>query len=201
VVAPGPRAVALSFAVYSSQWMAVIGFLPTIYAEARVPAGWMALLTALAAAMNIAGNIAGGRLLQRGVAPARLLRGGFAAMALGSIAAFAQIGSGDAALALPATLRYLAVCVFSLGGGVVPATLFLLAVRLAPGPSTVSTTVGLMQQASSLGQFIAPPVVAWVANRAGGWHWTWAVTLACSLAGIVLAARLRVLDVRTGAAR
>ena len=41
------------------QWMAVIGFLPAIYAGAGVPAGWNALLTALAAAMNIVGNIAG----------------------------------------------------------------------------------------------------------------------------------------------
>ena len=30
--APGPWWLALSFAVYSGQWLAVIGFLPTIYA-------------------------------------------------------------------------------------------------------------------------------------------------------------------------
>jgi UPF0716 family protein affecting phage T7 exclusion len=47
-----------------------------------------------------------------------------------------------------------------------------------------------MQQASSLGQFLAPPAVAWVAHRVGGWHWTWAVTLACSVAGMALARRL-----------
>ncbi|AMM26622.1 MFS transporter [Variovorax sp. PAMC 28711] len=190
VRASGPRRVALAFAVYSSQWMAVIGFLPAIYAEAGVPPGWNAVLTALAAAMNIVGNLAGGRLLQRGVAPSRLLRRGFALMALGSIAAFAQWGQGADAIALPPAWRYAAVCLFSLGGGVVPATLFMLAVRLAPGPSTVSTTVGFMQQASALGQFIAPPVVAWVAHRVGGWQWTWVVTLACSVAGIVLAGRL-----------
>ncbi len=148
------------------------------------------MLTALAAAMNIVGNLAGGRLLQRGVAPSRLLRRGFALMALGSIAAFAQWGHGADAIALPPAWRYAAVCLFSSGGGVVPATLFMLAVRLAPGPSTVSTTVGFMQQASALGQFIAPPAVAWVAHRVGGWQWTWVVTLACSVAGIVLAGRL-----------
>ena len=188
--AAGPRRTALAFAVYSSQWMAVIGFLPAIYAAAGVPAGWNAVLTALAAAMNIVGNLLGGRLLQRGMAPARLLRWGFATMALGSFAAFAEWGQGADALALPPAVRYLAVCVFSLGGGVVPATLFMLAVRVAPGPSTVSTTVGLMQQASSLGQFIAPPAVAWVAHQVGGWQWTWVVTAACSLVGIGVAARL-----------
>lgn len=190
VGARAPWLTAATFAVYAAQWMAVIGFLPAIYAQAGVPPGFNAVLTALAAAMNILGNLAGGRWLQRGVAPERLLRWGFLAMAFGGVAAFAQIGQGEGALGLPPALRYAAVCLFSLGGGMVPATLFLLAVRLAPGPSTVSTTVGLMQQGSSLGQFLAPPAVAWIALRAGGWQWTWAATLACSLAGIALAQRL-----------
>lgn len=190
VGARAPWLVALTFAVYSSQWMAVIGFLPAIYAGAGVPAAWNAVLTALAAAMNIVGNIAGGRWLQRGVAPERLLQLGFLTMALGGVAAFAQAGQGPDALGLPPALRYIAVCAFSLGGGMVPATLFLLGVRLAPGPTTVSTTVGLMQQASSLGQFLAPPAVAWMAHRVGGWHWTWTATLACSLVGMAIARRL-----------
>jgi MFS family permease len=190
VGARAPWLIALTFAVYSSQWMAVIGFLPAIYAGAGVPAAWNAVLTALAAAMNIVGNIAGGRWLQRGVAPERLLQLGFLTMALGGVAAFAQAGQGADALGLPPALRYIAVCAFSLGGGMVPATLLLLGVRLAPGPTTVSTTVGLMQQASSLGQFLAPPAVAWLAHRVGGWHWTWTATLACSLAGMAIARRL-----------
>ncbi|KQW64100.1 CynX/NimT family MFS transporter [Variovorax sp. Root411] len=190
VGARAPWLIALTFAVYSSQWMAVIGFLPAIYAGAGVPAAWNAVLTALAAAMNIVGNIAGGRWLQRGVAPERLLQLGFLTMALGGVAAFAQAGQGADALGLPPALRYIAVCAFSLGGGMVPATLFLLGVRLAPGPTTVSTTVGLMQQASSLGQFLAPPAVAWMAHRVGGWHWTWTATLACSLVGMAIARRL-----------
>ena len=111
-------------------------------------------------------------------------------MALGGFAAFAQLGQGVFATGLPPVLRYVAVCVFSFGGGVVPATLFVLAVRVAPGPSTVATTVGLMQQASALGQFVAPPVVAWLAHRAGGWQWTWVVTLACALVGGWFARRL-----------
>ncbi|GAA4329180.1 MFS transporter [Variovorax defluvii] len=200
VSSAGPWKLALAFGVYSSQWMAVIAFLPVIYAEVGVPAAWSAALTALAAAMNIAGNICGGHLLQRGAAPERLLRSGFVVMALSSIMAFAQIGPAGDAASLPPALRYLAVCLFSLAGGMIPATLFMLSVRLAPGPSTVSTTVGLMQQASSLGQFLAQPVVAWIAHRAGGWQWTWSVTLACSLAGLALAARVRPAPARTGTA-
>lgn len=188
--ARAPWLVALTFAVYSSQWIAVIGFLPAIYAGAGVPAAWSAVLTALAAAANIVGNVAGGRWLQRGVAPERLLQLGFLTMALSGVAAFAQMGQGAEAAGLPPTVRYIAVCAFSLGGGMVPATLFMLGVRLAPGPSTVSTTIGLMQQASSLGQFLAPLAVAWLAHRVGGWQWTWTATLACSLVGMAVARRL-----------
>lgn len=194
--APGPRLLALAFAVYSAQWMAVIGFLPAIYADAGIAAGWTGVLSSAAAAANIVGNLAGGRLLQAGVKPGRLLRWGYAVMLLGSVAAFAQWGHGADAWSLPASVRYACVCLFSLGGGMVPATLFMLAVRLAPSSSTVSTTVGLMQQASSLGQFFAPPAVAWLAMRAGGWQWTWVATVACSLVGMLAAMRLAYLHLR-----
>jgi MFS family permease len=75
---------------------------------------------------------------------------------------------------------------FSGVGGLIPATLFALALRLAPGPGALSTTVGWVQQWSALGQFAGPPAVAWVASRAGGWQWTWVATGTCSLAGLLL---------------
>ena len=183
---PGPWLVALSFAVYSSQWLAVIGFLPSMYAQAGLSAGVAGPATALAAAVNMGGNIASGRLLQQGLRPERLLYVGFAAMGVAGVIAFAPIWNAiDAQLA--AGLRYAAVLMFSLVGGLIPGTLFSLAVRLAPGERTISTTVGWMQQWSALGQFAGPPLVAWVATRAGGWHWSWVVTGSCAVAGLGLA--------------
>ena len=179
----GPWLVAICFALYSSQWLAVIGFLPVIYTSAGIGAGATAILTAVAAAVNIAGNLQAGRLLQRGVAAPRLLVAGFAVMALATAAAF----GGGADTGLPPTLRYLAVLAFSTVGGMIPATLFALAMRVAPGEQTVSTTVGWMQQWSALGQFAGPPIVAWLAARAGGWQWTWLATGAASLAGLLMA--------------
>ncbi len=179
----GPWLVAMSFALYSSQWLAVIGFLPVIYAAAGVGAAATGVLTALAAAVNMLGNLGSGRLLQRGVRPPRLLATGFVVMALAATAAFA----GGAGSALPPAMRYAAVLLFSMVGGIIPATLFALAMRVAPGERTVSTTVGWMQQWSAFGQFVGPPLVAWLAARAGGWHWTWVATGAASLAGLLLA--------------
>lgn len=181
--ASGPWLVAVSFALYSSQWLAVIGFLPTIYAGAGVGAATTAVLTALAAAVNMIGNLGAGRLLQRGVAPPRLLATGFVVMALAAAAAFAGSEGGG----LPPTLRYLAVLAFSMTGGMVPATLFAVAMRVAPGEDTVSTTVGWMQQWSAFGQFAGPPIAAWLAARAGGWHWTGWATGTASLLGVLLA--------------
>ncbi len=183
---PGPWLVAFSFAVYSAQWLAVIGFLPTVYSQAGLGAALASAATALAAAVNMIGNIASGRLLQGGGRPERLLYLGFVAMGLGGFVAFAPIWQGvDPTIA--AGLRYTAVLMFSMIGGLIPGTLFSLAVRLAPDEHTVSTTVGWMQQCSSLGQFAGPPLVAWVAARSGGWQWSWLVTGGCAIAGLGLA--------------
>jgi len=181
--AGGPWAVALAFLMYSGQWLAVVGFLPTIYTEAGWSAASVGGLSALAAGVNLVGNIGAGRLLARGVQPRTLLWLGYGSMGLGAWMAFA---SGAAPW-----LQYLAVLGFSAIGGLIPGTLFTLAVRLAPGPETVSTTVGWVQQLSSLGQFVGPPFVAWLALRAGGWHLTWWVNMGCCVVGAVLAVALQ----------
>ena len=181
LAAPGPWLVATTFAMYSGQWLAVVGFLPTIYHQAGVSLAATGLLTALAAAANIVGNVASGRLLQRGIAPRRLLAIGFVTMALAAAATF--VGSPG----LPPSLRFGAVLLFSGVGGLIPATLFALAVRVAPGADTLSTTVGWVQQWSALGQFAGPPLVAFVASAAGGWQYTWLATGGCCAVGLVLA--------------
>jgi MFS transporter, CP family, cyanate transporter len=192
LAAPGPWLVAMSFAMYSGQWLAVIGFLPSIYGQNGVAGAVAGVLTATVAAVNMAGNIGAGRLLQRGILPARLLTIGYATMALAGLATFADGAEGG----LSPELRYGAVLLFSGVGGLIPATLFSLAVRLAPNEGTLSTTVGWVQQWSAFGQFTGPPLVAAVASAAGGWQWTWTITGACSAAGLLLTAALGRLSAR-----
>jgi MFS family permease len=181
---PGPWLVASTFAFYSSQWQAVMGFLPSIYGSAALGVGVTATLSAVVAGANMLGNLSAGALLQRGAAPAWVLRLGFLAMALGAGLAFQDFWP------LAAWGRYLALVAFSALGGLIPGTLFSLAVRLAPTEGAISTTVGWMAQCSALGQFIGPPVVAWVAARSGGWQWTWVVTGGCCLMGLALSQRI-----------
>ncbi len=178
----GPWLVACTFAMYSSQWLSVIGFLPTIYAQAGLSVATAGAMTALVAAVNAFGNIGAGRLLHAGMAPERVLTVGFATMLVGAVVAFGLPSS------TPLLLRFGAVVLLSAVGGLIPGALFTLAVQLAPGARTVSTTVGWMQQFSALGQFAGPPIVAWVAGLTGGWQWTWTVTGTASVVGIGLAA-------------
>ena len=124
-----------------------------------------------------------GRLLHRGASAPLLLALGFATMAVAGALAFAPLGQ-------PAWQRYAAVLAFSMVGGMVPATLFALVVRLAPGEHTLSSTMGWMQQWSALGQFAGPPLVAWLASRAGGWQLTWLVTGGAAVLGGLLSRRI-----------
>lgn len=182
LAAPGPWWVATTFAPYSAQWLAVIGFLPSIYLQAGVPGAATGVLTAGASAANIVGNVGAGRLLQRGVPAPRLLAIGFVTMAAAGTAAFADDPG------LPPALRYAAVLVFSAVGGLIPTSLFSLAVRAAPGDAMLGTTIGWVQQWSAFGQFAGPPLVAALAAASGGWQHTWLALVACAALGLGLTA-------------
>ena len=206
--APGPWLLALAFATYSGQWLAVIGFLPTVYAQAGTALAAGGALTAAAAAANMVGNIGAGRLLHKGVSPLRLLATGYVAMGLCALLAFVALpGEPGGTMQpmqpmqplLPGPLRFVALLLFSGVGGLIPATLFTLAVRAAPGEGTLSATVGWLQQWSALGTFVGPPLVAWVAARAGGWHFTWVVTGCATLLGLGLSAAIARVVVRPAA--
>ena len=180
----GPWWVALAFGAYSSQWITVVGFLPTIYADAGVSQGTAGLLTALAAAVNIIGNVMAGRLLHRGRPPVLLLLIGFTTVGL---TAFAAFGLPEATTA---TGRYTAVLAFSAVGGLIPGTLFALAVRVAPHDQAVPAVVGWTLQCSALGQFIGPPIAAWWTSHHGGWSQTWVTTASAAAMGLLLALAL-----------
>ncbi|WP_328515333.1 MFS transporter [Marinobacterium marinum] len=181
---PGPWLVALIFAAYSGQWLSVIGFLPSIYTEAGLDGALVGVLTAIAAAANVIGNVMSGRLLHAGVGVRQLLYSGFAVMTLTTWVAFSNW-----TVAMP-WLRYVAVVIFSAVGGIIPGVLFSLAVRLAPDSSVISTAVGWMLQLSALGQLVTPPMIGALAAWAGGWQLTWLATGCLSVLGALLVTRV-----------
>ena len=55
-------------------------------------------------------------------------------------------------------------------GGVVAEAAFAAAPSLAPSPAQVGTINGILVQASNLGQFLGPPVLAAVVSGFGRWE-------------------------------
>ena len=162
-----PWLLSLTFALYSSQWVAIISFLPIIYHEAGISGTLMGILTAMTAGANLSGNLMAGRFLQRGVAPQWLLGSAFVTMLVSMWVAFG--------LSIGPWGQFVAICVFSAMGGLIPATLFNLAVRVAPTIAAIPMVIGLQQQWISLGQFLGPLLSAIVVS-AYGWEALWYLT-------------------------
>jgi|GEM_PF-6709250 len=136
-------------------------------------------MTALVAWINVFGNISAGQLVHRGANPSVLIA--IAAVSL-LVGAWLVYGSS-----LPFWWRYGVVLIVSAVMGLVPGSLFVLAARLAPRPEAVSTTIGLIQQGSALGQLVLPVIVGWVATQSMGWHNTWLAMGAFAMINLMLA--------------
>lgn len=174
----GPWLVAIAFSMYTSQWVAIISFLPIIYQEAGVAGAQMATFTAIAAGVNILGNLMAGRLLQRQVLAGRLLNIAFITMIVTSFVAFGLDSS-------PWT-QFIAITVFSAVGGLAPATLFNQAVKVSLSPQTLPLTIGWLQQWISAGQFAGPVIIVLVVEYTQGWGYIWVLTGCWGLLGIAL---------------
>lgn len=186
----GPWLVGLAFAGYAAQWVGVFSFLPTIYASAGIALTTAGALTAVAVAINVIGNVGGGWLLHHGWRPSTPI-----ALASVTMATAAWVAFGTEA---PFAVRYGAVLLFSAIGGSIPGVLFATAVRFAPAERTVSTTVGLMQQCSNLGQFVGPIAIAQLTAARGDWSGTWIVTGLFALGVLATAAAMAVYPPRPG---
>lgn len=187
LAARGPLLLALIFACYTLQFLAVLGFLPTILVEAEgLPQARAAALTALAIAANVPGNLIGSYLLHNGAPRWLLIVGANVIMGL------CALGIYDADL--PLWLRYGLCVALSLSGGGIPPTVLGAAPVHAPSPRLVATTNGLIMQGSNLGQSIGPPALAAIAAAVGDWHWSPAVLLTSGALGATLALVLRRLE-------
>jgi MFS family permease len=188
VRAPAPWTAGLVFACYTLPWMAVVGFLPTIYRDGGMTGSWPGVLSAVVGAANAIGSISTAALMKRGLPTRALIVPAFTLMATTSVLAFAVDWHG-----LPAgtTWQFLCVTAFSLTGGAIPATLLRMIGDLTPAGGSAPATMGLIQQLFNAGSFIGPTVAAWLATRTGGWHSTWWLTCACTAVGIVLSRGLK----------
>jgi len=171
----------LIFGCYTVQWMAVVGFLPSIYQEHGLGQLTGGFLSAMVGGLNGVGAILTGLLLQRGASGKTMLICAFAIMAGTSFATFAF----DYPNHLMA-LQVICVGLFSLCGAMVPATMTRVAVDLAPEGGSGPAAMGLMQQIFNIGNFTGPMMVAWLVVQTGGWNATWWMTGTFAAVGVLL---------------
>ena len=159
----GPLLLALIFATYTFQWLAVMGFLPTLFLEDYgFSPGRASVLTAIVVAMNVPGNLAGGWLLQRGFRRWRLIASASLILGLCSLIIYSPT--------ISLFWRYFACLCFSGIGGLPPASALSGVPVYAPSPGHVATTNGLLVQGSQLGQVLGPPALAWLVSMTGSWR-------------------------------
>jgi MFS family permease len=183
VTAPGPLLLAAIFGSYSMQYLAVMGFLPTVLIEHEgLGTAAAGALAALAMAMNGVGNVAAGLLLQRGVRRWQLIAAASLAMGAASLGIFAA--------ELPVAVSYVLYLAFAGFGGMLPASVFNAVPSHAPSRHLVPTTNGLLVQGSNLGQVIGPPTVGALA-AAIGWHWAPLLIVPAALSAALLSLVLR----------
>jgi DHA1 family inner membrane transport protein len=181
--APACLYLALAFGLYSFSYVAIAGFMPLILVtELHLSVAAAGLFTTIAVAANVVGNIMAGVLLRAGIPIWANVAMSFTVYGIASIIIFAGGVSGGVIAATAA---------LTLGvGGLSPGSIFAAIPRFAPAPALVTPTVGLIQQASNIGQFVGPLATGFFAA-----HFGWAavpfVMIPAACAGLAVAAGIR----------
>jgi predicted MFS family arabinose efflux permease len=173
---------AATFALYTFQFMAIAGLLPTLLVErAGLSVATAGMITALTWVANAAGNASAGLLLRAGVPMWTVPLGAFSLM---GVAAFGIFSAG-----LPLTMVVILACT-SLGlTGLIPGSVFAAAPRVAP--AMLVLTLGLINQGSNVGSLLGPAVLGSLVQHFG-WDSAWILFAAIALCGIAAALGLRV---------
>ena len=178
----GPALLALCFALYSLMFFALFSFLPVLLMQRMgLSFGTAGMLSALASASNIIGNLAAGFLLSRGAGRTVLIAGASLVMGIAAPCVFLQIFSDAPTLLL---------CIlFSAVGGMIPAVLLSSAPIVAPVAPLAPIVVGLTMQGSSLGQVAGPIAVGGLID-AYGWQAAGLLVITAAVAAIAVALAL-----------
>lgn len=179
VTAGGAPLLALCFALYSLMFFALFSFLPVLLMQHMgLSYGAAGMLSALASASNIIGNLAAGFLLSRGAGRAILIAGASLVMGITAPSVFLQI--------FPDGPTLLLCILFSAVGGIIPATLLSSAPVVVPATSLAPIVVGLAMQGSSLGQVAGSVAVGGLID-AYGWRSAGLLVIVAAIAAIVVA--------------
>ena len=181
--------VAACFALYTTQHISMMNWLPTYMLEVYgVSTLFAAAVPALVLVFNAVGNYLAAWAMGRGWPIWLLLALGSGGMAVTEIGIFLSI--------LPEGLRLGMAFGFGIASGLIPASALAAAPVYAPTPALIGTMSGLMVMGSNTGQLFGPPALAAIRETSGNWDSTLWLLLSLAVAGIVMAVLSRPMENR-----
>jgi predicted MFS family arabinose efflux permease len=183
IVARGPVLAALAFGTYTFHYFALTSLMPTLLIERMglnvAQAGSIGAAIVIA---NAVGNLAAGAALRLGLPLWAIVGAGFAFCGLVAPGIFADW--------LPVSVVAILASASLAITGLIPASIFAATPSLAPRAQLTGITLGLIIQASNLGQWFGPTALAFWAERFG-WSTAPLFIGVIALVGITIALGLR----------
>jgi len=180
---PGPILLALVFGTYTFQYMALAGLLPTLLVDRLgLSIAAAGTLSAVAVAANAIGNMSSGALLRLGVPSWVIAAFGFSFVGIAGFGIFSE--------AMPAVAVATLAAVSLALTGLIPGTVYASAPRFAPASALLAIALGLINQATNLGNLLGPTVTAMVVESFG-WSRASLVFLCVGVTGVAWALMLR----------
>lgn len=187
---PGPWLLAIAFGLYTSQYLALSGLLPAMLVDRMgLSIAAAGTISAVTVAANAIGNMSAGALLRLGVPTWAIMAFAFAFAGSASLGIFYAAAPVAVAAALAAA---------SLGlTGLVPASVYAAAPKLAPTSALLAIALGVINQVTNIGNLAGPAAMAWTVQRFG-WGGAPLLFVGVAIAGITVALLLRAVMRRAG---
>jgi predicted MFS family arabinose efflux permease len=184
LAAPGPLLLALAFGIYTFQYMAMAGLLPTLLVDRLgLSISAAGLVSALTIGANAVGNMSADALLRLGVPTWVIAATAFTFVGLAGFGIFSD--------ALPVAI-VVALASLSLGlTGLIPGSVYAAAPKLAPTSAVLAIVLGLINQATNLGNLFGPAAMALVVENFGWARAPW-LFVAVAIVGMSVALGLRI---------
>jgi len=171
------------FFLYSFLFFSLSAFLALFLADRMGTETTFAIsLTGMVIGANVIGNVSAGLILRAGGQIRLNLMATFVAFAVAELLIFSGTLS-------PVSTAWVGIVVLGLGG-LTPASIYAAAPSNAPAPEAIPIAIGLVQQASNLGQFAGPTALGWFIDQFG-WSAAPVMTVPVAVFGLVTAALVR----------
>ncbi|MFT5112494.1 MAG: MFS family permease [Parasphingorhabdus sp.] len=181
---PGPLLVVGCFLCYSALFVPLTQFFPTLlvtsYEFTLANAAYLGTIIVL---FNIFGNVAAGYLVRFGLAPWKILLSAFVIAGCSALMVYAEF--------VGPWMKLVAGIVFSIAGGLVPGTAFVLAAGFALKPTHMALIAGMLLQGAGIGQTMGPIVVSSLVDYFGNWTAAGIEVATVSTVGIICTLLLR----------